>query len=525
MIRNRTAESQIEEMKRLINFGVNESKKEKDIPVVEYKKKAANGKTYGIIREATKFYIMEAPQKDTEVLAEDFDYIGGFNNRKENEYSSYAKASNALDLKIMSINETVDAGKKVVISKPVIKAEWENCITESMRAEIDRFKTITTNARRILKEEKGDIIPSEHTLPEAPATNPSDKKVNAPFTDTATANGDKDFKTKSNDHVKSGKPFNTNGKVTSNDMQSDKNPKSSGDGNAYTERPQYVNAGIAAQHPSGGKVVRVNENNGKKTRLKLTLEQVLAWNKNKDYMDKSHGTEIGSSDPYTDEVGEGSNQTEADTEPIREEKAKAVYNTDNQNYPDPGTGDVETEDGDPFVNRVNESDDPIEVEDVAGMPEENFDDYPFPEEAEETYGEKFDREWNDFENAENVMNIDLELDDDDYIGDFSDLGNIDDFDLGDDESSYTYESRNRNGGMIFEVTLNDFGKHPAYRKVPMTLPPNREVAINGAREWDDESVQGEEPFGQRIGDGSPYEEVVDAVTESIYRSLKNKKKV
>ena len=60
----------------------------------------------------------------------------------------------------------------------------------------------------------------------------------------------------------------------------------------------------------------------------------------------------------------------------------------------------------------------------------------------------------------------------------------------------------------------------------MTTPPNKEVAINGAREWDDESVQGEEPFGQKIGDSAPYDEIVDAMTESILATFYgNKKKV
>ena len=154
MIRKQSAKEQIETMQRLIKYGMNEDTSRDSKPVVEFKRKAANGKTYGIVRESTRYYVMEAPQKDTEVLAEDFDYIGGFNNRKENEYSSYAKASNALDLKIMSINETVASKDRVIIEKPVEKADWENSITESMRSEIDRFKTITSNVAKILKEDK-----------------------------------------------------------------------------------------------------------------------------------------------------------------------------------------------------------------------------------------------------------------------------------------------------------------------------------------------------------------------------------
>ena len=190
MIRKQSAEEQIATMKHLINFGVNESTAKSEKPVVEFKKKAANGKTYGIIREATKYYIMEAPQKDTEVLAEDFDYIGGFNNRKENEYSSYSKASNALDLKIMAINETVNKKDRVIVEAPTVKADWENKITESMRKEIDRFNTITKNVAEILREDKGHgEVPSEHTLPEAPAKNPPSNKVSTQCTSLPAATG------------------------------------------------------------------------------------------------------------------------------------------------------------------------------------------------------------------------------------------------------------------------------------------------------------------------------------------------
>ena len=76
MIRKQSAEEQIATMQHLINYGKNEETAKSSKPIVEFKRKAANGKTYGIVREAAKFYIMEAPEKDTEVLAEDFNYIG-----------------------------------------------------------------------------------------------------------------------------------------------------------------------------------------------------------------------------------------------------------------------------------------------------------------------------------------------------------------------------------------------------------------------------------------------------------------
>lgn len=547
MIRKQSAEEQLATMQRLIKFGVNEDASKKSKPVVEFKRKAANGKTYGIIRESTRYYIMEAPQKDTEILAEDFDYIGGYNNRKENEYSSYSKAANALDLKIMSINETVNKKDRVVIEEEKPKADWETQITEDMRKEIDRFKSLTENINNILKEDKAvGHIPSEHTLPEAPAQNPSDQKVNAPFTQSGVADGDKDFKKEEHNHETAGAPFDKDGKSSvEKNMQSDKKPNVKTDAEYLTNEKTYEpKNNVASEHPSGGKVVKVNENNSKKIRLKLTEEQVLAWNDNKDYMDKSHGTEIGSSAPFEDELGDKSNQTEAPTEPIREGNGDSlVYDhpTD-QESPKPGTTDVETEDGDPFVKKVDEgvdecdkiTEEVIDADDAAGMPED-FSDYPFPEVEDDDYGSRFDREYNDWETSQEPKEFEIDLDDP-YGGDFSDLDIPEDMMGDDDESAYTYGHGDEGGmdfgddeldeGVLYEVTLNDFGKHPAYRKKPMTLPPNKEVAINGAREWDDESAQGEEPFGKQIGDSAPFDKIVDSIYESIKRSIfGNKKKV
>jgi hypothetical protein len=531
MIRKQSAEEQIATMQHLINFGVNESSSKTSKPIVEFKRKAANGKTYGIIRESTKYYIMEAPQKDTEILAEDFDYIGGYNNRKENEYTSYSKASNALDLKIMSINESVGKKDRVVIEAPTIKADWEDNLTESMRKEIDRFKSITDNVAKILKEDKSwGEIPSEHTLPEAPAKNPSEKEVNAPFTQSGVAKGEKDFDKEQHNHETAGTPYDKDGKSSvEKNMQSDKKPVINTDSKDLTSEETYEpDNNIASKNPSGGKVFHVNENKGKKIRLKLTEEQVLAWNDNKDFMDTKQGTHVGSSDPFTNELGKESNQTEADTDPIIKEGNgdSVVYDhpTD-QGSPTPGTTDVETEDGDPFDKNVNED---VEADDAAG-----FDDVPFPEVEDDDYGTKFDNEYADFEASQEGLEdgpeYEIDMDDVDDSEAYNDH-NLDGLDLDNwnviDDEDDLYENKNKSKRRLSEDKLDVWGKHPAWRKQPMTTPPNKEVAINGAREWDDESAQGEEPYAKQIGDGSPFNDIVNEVTNSILKKIYgNKKKV
>ena len=55
----------------------------------------------------------------------------------------------------------------------------------------------------------------------------------------------------------------------------------------------------------------------------------------------------------------------------------------------------------------------------------------------------------------------------------------------------------------------------------MTHPDNIEVAPNGARDWNDDSAKGEEPFGKQIGSSAPYDEtVVNILTDMVYNHVK-----
>ena len=70
------------------------------------------------------------------------------------------------------------------------------------------------------------------------------------------------------------------------------------------------------------------------------------------------------------------------------------------------------------------------------------------------------------------------------------------------------------------TVLHNFGDHPGYRKKPMTTPANTEVAPNDARDWNDESTKGEEPFGKQIGSSAPYTDLVDTITKEVLKHLK-----
>lgn len=73
-----------------------------------------------------------------------------------------------------------------------------------------------------------------------------------------------------------------------------------------------------------------------------------------------------------------------------------------------------------------------------------------------------------------------------------------------------------------KTVLHDFGNHPGYRKHPMDLPPTGSDNVDGKRDWNDDSVHSEEPFGKQIGDGKPYEKLVQVITDSVMENIKKK---
>lgn len=389
--------SEIERMRSLISYGQNENKTSSCGNVVEYKTVGADGKTYGILREGTKFYIMQAPKKDTEVLAEDFDYIGGITNKKEYEYNSYQMASKQLDLKLMSLNEAYESSKKPVEQYSFHKdAEWQVEETKEMRAELDRFNQICENVNSIMIGK---------------ATSQT-----APFSEKPTTDGTKDLKAKEENPEKAGSPFTVGGTVTNEMLASDKKNTKNGGTETCSEDVKEKDGGIAAKHPGKGKKVAFNESHGRT--LKLTEEQVIAWAHAQDsdnYMN-AKGTEIGSSAPYCEKEGKCEDTVE-------ESEGKAA-----------GTGDAESQ--------------------------------------TEPY----------------------------------------------DKKCCCKGCKNVN-----ETELHDFGRHPAYRKKPMTTPANTEPSKFG-REWDDDSVKGEEPFGKSKGNPAPYvEDIVNMLTDSITSQILKKK--
>lgn len=268
-------------MKGLMTYGlVTETKK---IPV-EYSIDGPDGKTYAIVREGTKYHIKNAP-KGSALVTESFDYIGGFMNRKQNEYHSYNEALKHLELKMRSLNEAYGVKTTVETLNPDKKGEVIVEMTDAMKSSLARYRQIMNNTSSILKE-NSTIGMNNTGVPEAPKTTSFSAKLGEPFTDKAEATLDKDFKATASDPEKQGEPFGDNEKAEQ-----------------YTDA-KYVPAGsVANQKPTGGKVVRVNEGNCVKEEcFEVTIEPCddLACG-----LPSDPGVgEVGPSDPFGMNVNE-----------------------------------------------------------------------------------------------------------------------------------------------------------------------------------------------------------------------------
>lgn len=519
---------ELEKMQHLMSYGINESKNTvSSNGIVEYSQVGADGKTYGILKEGTKYYVKVAPKKDTKVLAEDYDYIGGYLNRKG--YDSYTKASNALNLELIHVNEA-NGSKEPVKSQFNINesAEWENKENQEAKAELSRFYQLCENVDNILSENVHYIKEDKN----APFNNkPSDK--NGGGTDGPQGK-QQNLGIKDKSYVDDGKQVNPETVYNNNGVKGtspsgeykaacgDNNIDKEG-GNAYQEK--------AKTSKEQGKSV----SEGKKRVIKLSEDQkkqVLAWRDDRAFvhkssdseLDRSHGTEIGDTAPYDDTVNVNENFETTEWDDGLPSSA--------------GIGDPKKY-KEPFKNQNG----------VTQPVSENI--------LEIELGNNFGGEYGSPEiedSANNILGSDLNADDssiydhldnfgegpeslgvdfnDDPLADLPDddetmSGEIKPLDFGDessdgmnseDELAPLYESIKK----IVETKLDDFGKHPAYQKVVMSLPPNADSSKWG-EDWNDESAKGEKPYGQQIGDSAPFDDVVSAITNAVVTALGKKK--
>ena len=107
-LKGKTAE--VNRMKELMgNMNINENTSRS---IIELVKVGPDGNSYAIVRENHEYFIKSA-NKSKNVLAEDFDYIGGLKNKRANVYTSYSEATKHLNLKFISLNEVYNQDIKI----------------------------------------------------------------------------------------------------------------------------------------------------------------------------------------------------------------------------------------------------------------------------------------------------------------------------------------------------------------------------------------------------------------------------
>jgi hypothetical protein len=121
-----------ERMKELM--GIKPINETKTNYVIELTKAGADGNAYAIVRENHEWYIKKA-NKIQNLVAEDFKYIGGLQNKKDEAYSSYNKAVKHLTLKLKSLAETYNYEGEINIFKN------DNLLKESGYATFSEMKS------------------------------------------------------------------------------------------------------------------------------------------------------------------------------------------------------------------------------------------------------------------------------------------------------------------------------------------------------------------------------------------------
>lgn len=392
---NKEVQNQLSRMKAMMTYGLTTENKNCQFSNVEFDKVAADGKHYAIIREGSKYYIKVSDKKDA--LREDYNYIGGFCNRSKNEYQSYANALKQFELKMMSIQENYAKNKGIVIESwnPYKKEELTIEATEKMRKEIARQKEIINNATKIFEGKNVSTTIAEDCCidKECAASQKNNIKKTSDGKGEPTGNG--------------GDPF----------------TKSS---SAETSKTQKTNV-------------------KKEFKPVMNEEETLAWNDNKDYLDITHGTEVGDDAPFTKAKGDTENLDNGVVE-----ECGAMHACDNQNCPSVGVGEIgddapfeekaknELQEGGFFHNDSVSDDEQLEeLPDEIQLEDEELDDVEMDD------VEDFDSEVEGVETRLAAI--------EDAIGKISEKLGVDDFEddnLYDDESEEDIESDDE---MEFEI--------------------------------------------------------------------------
>ena len=581
---------QVSRMKALMTYGsVNENSKPISTYTLEYKAKAADGKYYGIIRENSKYFVkVAAPGRET--IAEEYQYIGGINNKTNYEYNSYSNALKNFELKLGAINEAYDEDRRVNVEAldPYKKEDLVIEGTEKMKNELARQRQIMRNACVIMNEATEIGATPFKTQPEAEHDNSGDKDY--PFTKEGKAEEDRGA-------IKFGEGAPEKHSATfgpdSNDVE---------DYDLDKGATPKVKDSVASENPSGGKVARVNEGVAEcgipecggpmagplpeEGEADLDLggegEDVPVDTDELDAIDPADlGDEegdLGEEEPELgaeDELGDEEMADDLGDDELGDEE-------DDLDLGDEDEFDFEDEDDDLDLGDEDELGDDEDLdlgddelgdeeepefgeEDELGDEEEFDDEEELGDEEEdpeieldenivkqfrklvrESINEMFEGAVNHEENfpdgdpawklAADEEGVDLDDEGDEEDG-FDEDGHLINPGKGgfpgDGGYRDLYEAKAAKMNSIVESVVNDilnedelhvFGDHPGYRKKPMDLPPTGSDKFQVNRDWNDESVHSEEPFGKGKGDSTPFDILVAQITNSVMKQISEDKK-
>lgn len=575
-------EETLARMKGLYTYGkeMNESKNVSS-HTLECHTIAANGKAYGIIRECNKYYIKTAP-KDKEMVAEAYDYIGGIANKKDYEYDSYANASRHFELKVNSINESCDAEPTFSTLDPFKKNIVLAESTQQFAGELARQRQIMYNAARILNEateigadRKDDVVMYDGKNPEAETGVKGDR---AEGSKDGKAVLDKDFPKKTNGVDKKASPFDQNAIECTDQLKEEcdcdcsckgNSPKTVGwemkgadsseeeecvcpkcgkkgcvcgeddcDSQCHSSESGVGEADTAHNNSPFTKTVSESEEKDSLDATDVEGDEDFDFgdeDESSDDLDDDMADEFGGEDLDDDTADEGDLDAEDDVEDDDEDEEDAI---------EIASDDIEDEDEEKegLMAQIEELQSQIDAlkaqidsdkedsEDVEADDEYSEDDFDDDSDSEDD----FDATDDEITDGEKDFKSDFDdVDDDEYEDD----GEFDDEmdECGSVECGMSPVNPNAmNEGkqkkmnrivesvvnkILAETELHDFGKHPGYRKKPMELPATGEDKNQWGRDWNDNSVHNEEPFGERIGEGAPFTELVDLITKNVMSQL------
>lgn len=530
-------DTSLNRMKELIDCGKKDSSLKPNVSeTVEYTIEAADGKTYGIVRERKRYFIKEKKEDGT------YDYIGGIGNKHENEYPSYNSAFRNIELKIRSINESKNNGEIFQAFEKPKQSEFIIEATTDMRNELDRVKQIMNNASKIMTESNTEFITKpkfKDTESFGTATDP--KKQGEPFNENpGEYKGDIDPKNSSKTAKNSGEPFEKEVKPAPEKMDIETTNKKPSEAGKFGEDAKNVPAGsVANQKPKGGKVVKVTEAQMKAAQKALK----------EGYFDD---------DFYGDDYDEDPLLKQFDYPEINKlgRSSKPIPASVD------GDDDLPTMDDEEEIYDVF---DPTRDLDQDALPVDDFDDFDdditemnegffdsmkavgsvgkylgnktansvkgfakgIGDKANQ-FGQDVSQQYNKSQqnsSTQNIEKIAAKLK--------SELDNLNNRTIKAGGQPINYKSvlsvlsnqlsANKNANMskfrnesvdeelvkkITEEVLNVFGKHATYQKPAFTTPSNNQPLVAGTKEWDDESVKKDSPYGQKIGDSAPFTEPV-----------------